>query len=184
MALFSGKIVEARYMDTEYSIIEILYEGADGNVYSHALRPDPENQDWKDLITEGWDQDKLIEETVKYKKSASSAFATQVNEAAKALVDKMLAQKSETQSDLDVLSLAQARNATEQEYEKRKESDLQGQSVYNFIVDKNSDKDELFKFKMWALDLDFVKDKDKETKAKLRKVQSILDGLTMISELK
>lgn len=184
MALFSGKIVEARYMDTEYSIVEILYEGDDGNVYSHALRPDPENQDWKDLVADGWDQDKLIEQTVAYKRSASSAFATQVNDAAKALVDQLLAQKSETQSDFDVLSLAKLSNLNDQAYEKRKEADLQGQSIYNFIVDNNTDKDELFKFKMWVLDLNFIKDKDKETKAKLRKVKTILDGLSMLNDLK
>jgi hypothetical protein len=184
MALFSGKIVEARYMDTEYSIVEILYEDADGNVYSHALRPDPENEEWKDLIADGWDQDKLIEETVKYKKYSSSVFAEQVNIAAKALVDQLLASKSETQSEADVLAFAKLNSLNEQEYEKRKQAELQGHDIYNFIIDKNSDKDELFKFKMWALELDFVKSKDTETKSKLRKVQTILDGLIMLNELK
>lgn len=184
MALFSGKILEAHYMDTEYSIVEILYEGDDGKVYSYALRPDPENQEWKDLISDGWDQDKLIEQTVEYKRVQGGAFAEQVNAAAKALVDQLLAKKSETQSDFDVLSLAKASNLNAEEYEKRKEAELQGTDIYNFIVDKNSDKDELFKFKMWALDLDFVKSQDTETKAALRKVQTILDGLSMINTLK
>lgn len=184
MALFSGKIIEARYMDAEYSIVEILYEGDDKNVYSHALRPDPENADWIDLIADGWDQDKLIKQTFVYKKTAGSAFAEQVNTAAKALVDQLLASKSETQSDVDVLSLAKVNNLNAQEYEKRKEAELQGTDIYNFIVDKNADKDELFKFKMWALDLDFVKSKDKETKAALRKVQTITAGLSLLNELK
>jgi hypothetical protein len=184
MALFSGKIVEARYMDAEYSIVEVLYESDDGKVYSYALRPDPENEEWKDLVADGWDQDKLIEQTVAYKKAASGSFAAQVNAAAKALVDQLLAQKSDSQSEFDVLSLAKLSNLNAEEYEKRKEAELEGQNVYNFIMDKNSDKDELFKFKMWALDLDFVKSKDKETKSALRKVQSILEGLSMLNSLK
>jgi hypothetical protein len=82
------------------------------------------------------------------------------------------------------LSLAKLSNLNAEEYEKRKEAELEGQNVYNFIMDKNSDKDELFKFKMWALDLDFVKSKDKETKSALRKVQSILEGLSMLNNMK
>lgn len=183
MAEFSGKVISAEFIDAEYTVIKVRYE--ENNVLNvYQLYANPDHPDYQDLLKEGWDTDKIIAETVASKRRQQSAWNIQVNTAAKAIIDQMLASKSETQSDFDVLSLAQARNATEQEYEKRKEADLQGQSVYNFIVDKNADKDELFKFKMWALDLDFVKDKDKETKAKLRKVQSILDGLTMINELK
>lgn len=184
MAEFSGKIVEARYTDVEYTIVEVLYRGDDKNTYSYALRANPESQDWIDLIADGWDQDKLIEQTIAYKRAASNAWNEQVNAAASALIDQLLAQKSDTQSEFDVLSLAQLSNLNAEEYEKRQEAEAYGYDIYNFIMDKNLDKDELFKFKMWALDLDFVKSKDTETKSALRKVQSILDGLTMINNLK
>lgn len=184
MAEFSGKIIEVHYMDTEYSIVEVLYEGDDGKVYSHALRANSENKDYQDLLAEGWDTDKIIEETVASKRAQSAAWNLQVNAAAKTLVDELLAKKSDTQSDFDVLSLAKVSNLNEQEYEKRKEAELNGTDIYNFIVDKNANKDELFKFKMWALELDFVKNKDKETKAALRKVQTITAGLSMLNELK
>jgi hypothetical protein len=183
MAEFSGKVVSAEFMNAEYTLIKVRYE-ENGvlNVYQVFVNPD--HPDYQALLEEGWDTDKIIEETVASKRRQQSAWNTEVNTAAKALVDQLLAKKSETQSDFDVLSLAKVSNLNEEEYEKRKEADLKGHDIYNFIVDKNSDKDELFKFKMWALELDLVKSQDKETKAKLRKVQTILEGLSMLNTLK
>lgn len=183
MAEFSGKIIEVHYMDTEYSIVEVLYEGDDGKVYSHALRADSENKDYQDLLAEGWDTNKIIEETVASKKAQSATWNIQVNAAATALVKELLTKETEKLSDFEKLALSKLSESSYYQYEKRRNSDLEGQDIYNFIVNKNTDKDELFKFKLWALELDFVKDKDKETKLKLRKVQTILEGLSIISDL-
>jgi hypothetical protein len=183
MAEFSGKIVSAEFIDAEYTLIKVRYE-ENGVLNVYQLFANPDHPDYQALLKEGWDTDKIIAETVASKRAQQAAWNTEVNAAAKALVDQLLAKKSDTQSEFDVLSLAKVSNLNAEEYEKRKEADLQGQDIYNFIMDKNSDKDELFKFKMWALDLDFVKSKDKETKSALRKVQSILDGLSMLNNLK
>jgi predicted dithiol-disulfide oxidoreductase (DUF899 family) len=183
MAEFSGKVVSAQFIDAEYTLIKVRYED-NGVLNVYQLFVNPDHPDYQDLLKEGWDTDKIIAETVTSKRAQLAAWNTEVNTAAKALVDQLLAQKSDTQSEFDVLSLAKLSNLNAEEYEKRKEAELEGQNVYNFIMDKNSDKDELFKFKMWALDLDFVKSKDKETKSALRKVQSILEGLSMLNNIK
>jgi hypothetical protein len=183
MAEFSGKVVSAEFIDAEYTLIKVRYED-NGVLNVYQLFANPDHPDYQDLLEEGWDPDKIIAETVASKRAQQAAWNTQVNTAAKALVDQLLASKSETQSEADVLAFAKLNYLNKEEYEKRKEAESQGQDIYNFIMDKNSDKDELFKFKMWALDLDFVKSKDKETKSALRKVQSILDGLSMLNDLK
>lgn len=183
MAEFSGKVVSAEFIDAEYTLIKVRYED-NGVLNVYQLFVNPDHPDYQDLLEEGWDTDKIIAETVASKKAQSAAWNTEVNAAAKVIINELLAKKLDTQTDFEVLSLARLNNANEEEYEKRKENDLQGQSIYNFIIDNNADKDELFKFKMWALDLDFVKSKDKETKAALRKVKSILEGLSMLNDLK
>lgn len=183
MAEFSGKVVSAEFVDAEYTLIKVRYE-ENGVLNVYQLFVNPDHPDYQALVEEGWDTDKIITTTVASKRAQQAAWNTEVNTAAKAIVDQLLAQKTDDQTEFDVLSLAKLRNSNEEEYEKRKEAELEGQNVYNFIMDKNSDKDELFKFKMWALDLDFVKSKDKETKSALRKVQSILEGLSMLNNIK
>jgi hypothetical protein len=183
MAEFSGKVVSAEFIDAEYTLIKVRYE-ENGVLNVYQLFANPDHPDYQALIEEGWDTDKIVEETVASKRAQSAAWNTEVNAAATALIDQLLAQKSDTQSEFDVLSLAKVSNLNAEEYEKRQEAEAYGYDIYNFIMDKNLDKDELFKFKMWALDLDFVKSKDTETKSAVRQVQSILDGLTMINNLK
>jgi hypothetical protein len=183
MAEFSGKVVSAEFIDAEYTLIKVRYE-ENGVLNVYQLFANPDHPDYQALLEEGWDADKIVEETVASKRAQQAAWNTEVNTAATALIDQLLAQKSDTQSEFDVLSLAKLSNLNAEEYEKRQEAEAYGNDIYNFIMDKNLDKDELFKFKMWALELDFVKSKDTETKSALRKVQSILDGLTMVNNLK
>jgi hypothetical protein len=93
MALFSGKIIDARYIDLEYSLVELTYTGDDGNVYAHALRVDENNQEWLDLLAEGWDQERLLDGTAEYKRQASADFNGQVNELARKLAKEMIGMK-------------------------------------------------------------------------------------------
>lgn len=186
MAEFSGKVVSAQFIDAEYSIIKVLYDN-DGTLTVYNLDVNPDHPDFKDLLADGWSLDRIIEETAESKRAQSAAWNLQVNAAATALVNELIIKQSETLSDFEKLSLIRLNslnNDNNNEYKKRKNADEYDQEIYNFIMNKNSDKDELFKFKLWALELDFVKDKDKETKLKLRKVQTILDGLSMLNELK
>lgn len=184
MALFSGKIIEAHYIDPEYSVVEVLYEGDDGKLYSHALRVDPNNQEWLDLLAEGWNHDKLADGTAEYKRVSSADFNRSVHDLAKAMVKELLASETEKLSMLEEKALIKLNKLNNLEYEARKEEDLSQQDVYAYILDRNEDKDELFKFKLWALELDMVKNTDKETKAMIRKSQSILEGFSLIYNLK
>lgn len=54
--------------------------------------------------------------------------------------------------------------------------------IFDFIHSNNSDKDELFKFKLWALDLDEIKKAPKETKSAIRKVKKITSGIAIVDK--
>jgi len=183
MSLFSGKIIEAHYIDHEYSIVEVMYTGDDGNVYSHALRADPNNQEWKDLIADGWDQDKLAEGTAEYKRASAADFNAQVNSLAKELVQQLLVEETEKLSKLEEKALGKLNKLNNLEHDVRKERIALTTNFYSYILENNKDKDEIFKLKLWALEQEFVKTADKETKSAIRKATKITQVFLLIDKL-
>lgn len=60
-----------------------------------------------------------------------------------------------------------------------------GTELYETVMLNNVNKDEVFKFKLWALEQNLVKEfGTKEHKSALRKVKSISEGLTIIERIK
>lgn len=55
--------------------------------------------------------------------------------------------------------------------------------VFDFIIEKNYEKEELFKLKLWALELPNVKKADKSIKSKIRKCTSIIKVMTVLDEI-
>jgi len=51
-----------------------------------------------------------------------------------------------------------------------------------FVAD--TDKDNLFKFKLWALENSIMQSATKEEKSKIRKASSILEGLSILYDIK
>jgi hypothetical protein len=60
MAEFSGKILSAVFVSEEHNLIKIRYE--DGDVVSiFNVGVDETNQDYKDLLDEGWDLQRITD---------------------------------------------------------------------------------------------------------------------------
>jgi hypothetical protein len=55
--------------------------------------------------------------------------------------------------------------------------------LFDTLLDNNEDKDNLFKFKLWALELEFVKSGTKANKSRVRKAKSVFEGMGIINEL-
>ena len=53
--------------------------------------------------------------------------------------------------------------------------------MFNIIVTGNTDKYMLFKFKLWALELDDIKKIPKTVKSEIRKAKSLLAGMAVIA---
>ena len=55
--------------------------------------------------------------------------------------------------------------------------------MYDFIRYNNESKEELFKFKLWALEQDVVKKSDKSIKSSIRKSTRITSAMAIYNDL-
>ena len=191
MAEFDGKVVDAKFVDEEHSIIKVLYE-QDELIMVYNLDVNPDHPDYKQLMSEGWDLEKIAESTAEYKKAESAAFNIEVNEAARALAQEMLGMKV-LQDERDRLAaekekLGEQVNSKEEvliglDKEVKIKTNQVDSAYFEHLWEINENKEELFKFKLWALELDAVKDAGKEIKSSIRKVTRISQGLAIIDAL-
>lgn len=168
MADFSGKIITAEYANQDYSIIKVLYE-QDDMLTAYHLNVDPSHPDFQALEAEGWTQEKIIDATAESKRSQSAAFNVEVNTAAKLMVDEILVGEKEALADLK----RNTRTAVQ---------DMLTEA-WIYIVDNNTDKDMLFKFKLWVLEQEFVKEIPKEQKSDIRKATRVTQLFSIIDDL-
>lgn len=185
MALFSGKILTAHYADLDYSVVELTYTADDGKVYAHALTVDPNNQEWLDLLAEGWDEERLLDGTAEYKRQASADFNNQVNEMARKLAKEMIGMKEleEQKAALESKISNQEKTLLSLDQNIKIRTNQANSGVYDHLISINEDKEELFKFKLWALEQEVVQKSDKEVKSKIRKCTNIIEGLSIVNEL-
>ena len=160
MAEFSGKIVSAQFIDEEYSIIKVVYDN-EGTLTVYNLDVNPDHPDYKDLVSEGWDLEKIIEETAEIKRAQSAAFNEQVNYAAKLLLRERFGYSDEEGS---------GEKTTEFSWD-------------YFFDTMNTDKDEIFKFKIWAFESEKMKEASAELKRDLRKAQTFIDAIKIYEQL-
>ena len=157
MAIFSKNIITAHFINEDYTIIEILYKVKD-DVHSHVVETDPTQLDYKALLDEGWDADKLAKGTEQYKREQSLEFNNTIQTAVDAILEqtKMSVKPAEGTRDISV-------------------------DIFDMMLEDN--KDMLFKFKLWALELDNIKTSSKAVKTEIRKCKSIIEGMATIAPL-
>jgi len=216
MAIFSGRIEDAHYINEKYDTIEILFKSEDPEdtrFHKHIIEADPKSKDFKDLQSEGWSDQKLLDATAEFKRQHSATFNNAVQIRASQIARDMIGIHS-LQREKQALDekVAKVRDDIERHHgwleEKRtliKKSDekideQQEELAYTeskikkteFTVDNallevlwnhNEKGDELFKFKLWALEQDFVKSAPKEIKSKIRRVKRITEGIALLDSL-
>ena len=92
MAIFSGKIIEAYYSNSENDTVEVIYKEGEQAI-NHYLKVDFNNQDFKDLIKE-YDTDKIAGSTI----ARNRNYARQLSE----LVDAGIKSKTDTNEKVRV----------------------------------------------------------------------------------
>jgi hypothetical protein len=142
-------------MNAEYSLIKVRYNDDGINAIYH-LEADPDHADFQALEADGWDAERIIDATSESKRVQSNAWNLEVNAAAKQLVTEM-----------------------KEEYAAETKQLTEKSTIYNYIA-FDEDKDNLFRFKLWALETDLMKASSKSDKSKLRKSKTILEGLSVI----
>lgn len=216
MAIFSGRIEGAHYINEKYDTIEILFKSEDPEdtkLYKHIIEADPKSRDFKDLEKEGWSEQKLLDATAEFKRQHAATFNNAVQIRASQIARDMMGIHS-LQKEKQALDekVAKVRDDIERHHVwleekrtliKKSEEKIDEQqeelayteskikktefSVDNALLevlwDHNEKTDELFKFKLWALEQDFVKSAPKEIKSKIRKAKRISQGLAIIDAL-
>ena len=154
-AIFSNSIISAYYFDEDYATIEVLYEIND-EIHNYIVEVNPDNIDYQALLAEEWDTDKLAKSTEQYKREQSLEFNTAIQTSVDAILE---------QSKMSIDPAEGARDISS--------------DIFDMILQDN--KDMLFKFKLWALELDNIKTSPKSVKTKIRKCKSIIEGMTVIA---
>lgn len=180
MAIFSNKIVTAKFLDyPNNTVIEVLYE-EDNNLIPFILEVDFTQDDFNDLLNEmSLDEIETIskEEQEKIRKDAFAYLQEQIN----AGVDELWENnKARIKSEL-------AKEYQESFVEKSvvSPSELPIREIFNHLISKNDDHDTVFDLKLYILeDADIVKSKDKKLKLSIRKAKTILELIKIYQEFK
>lgn len=175
MAEFSGKVLSAVFVTEEHDLIKIRYE--DGDVISiFNVEVDESNADYQALLEEGWDIQRITDDTAEEKKSESHAFNLLVNQAAQQILEETRATRKQEieaqfQSEID-------KNEDLIRHFKEKTED------YFTHIAEDTDKDTLFRFKLWALETKDLKGTSKELKSKMRKAKTMIEGFAVLHEIR
>lgn len=74
MAEFSNNIIDVYYFDQEKSIINVEWRGADEKIRRFFVTVDETDANYRDLVAEGWNEDKVEASTKEYRRRARKAF--------------------------------------------------------------------------------------------------------------
>ena len=156
MAVFSGKIIEAYYSNSENDTVEVIYN--DGKqAINHFLKVDYKDQDFKDLIAE-YDTDKIAGSTI----ARNRNYARQLSE----LVDAGIRSKTDSKEKVKV------------------SVDDFIDSIINFKSGDRQSAETLFALKVKIFENDKVKScTDKDLKSSLRAAKSPVDIISLFKKI-
>lgn len=148
MAIFSGKIIEAYFANSENDAVEVIYEEGKRAI-NHYLPVDYNNQDFKDLVDE-YSTDKIAEATM----ARNKRYAQQLSD----IVDAGIKAKTDLKQRVSVEDFVKC--------------------ILNFDPNDAKCKEMLFTIKVEIFETEKVKgSSDKEKKSMLRSAQTPLELL-------
>ena len=154
MAVFSGKIIEAYYANSDNDCVEVIYK-QDDKAINHYLKVDFNNQDFKDLIEE-YDTDKIAASTIARKRQ----YAKQLSD----MVDQGIKSKTDVKQRVSV-----------EEYI---------DSMLNFNSSDKQSAEILFALKVKVFENDKVKScNDKDLKSSLRSAKTPVDLISIFKKI-
>ncbi len=184
MAEFSGAVETAYYMNEDYTLIEIVYKNSNDELIKYMIEVG-DNADYKALVAEGYNEEKLVEGTSEYKRVHGRTFGELVNTQAQSLAEEMLGMRflMERKELLDKETQEKENQLLSLDQDVKLRTNKVDHTVYDFIRDNNESKEELFKFKLWALEQEIVKKSDKSIKSSIRKANRISQGIAILDDL-
>ena len=154
MAIFSGKIIEAYFTNSENNTVEVIYKEGPRAI-NHYLPVDYNEQDFRDLIAE-YDTDKIAESTI----ARNRKYAQQLSE----MVDAGIKARSDVKQKISV-----------QDFVKK---------LLNFKHTDEECKEILFTLKIEIFETEKLKNcKDNEQKARLRSAKTPVELLSLYNQI-
>lgn len=154
MAIFSGKIIEAYFTNSENNTVEVIYKEGPRAI-NHYLPVDYNEQDFRDLIAE-YDTDKIAESTI----ARNRKYAQQLSE----MVDAGIKARSDVKQKISV-----------QDFVKK---------LLNFKHNDEECKEILFTLKIEIFETEKLKNcKDNEQKARLRSAKTPVELLSLYNQI-
>jgi len=154
MAIFSGKIIEAYYANSENDTVEVIYKQGEKAI-NHYLKVDFNNQDFKDLIKE-YDTDKIAESTI----ARNRNYAKQLSD----MIDTGIKSKTDVKQKVSI-----------EEYI---------DSMLNFNSSDKQSAEVLFALKVKVFENDKVKScNDKDLKSSLRSAKTPVDLISIFKKI-
>jgi hypothetical protein len=185
MAVFSGKVIEAHYVSEDYNTIEIVFQDGDTKV-AHVIENNPDSADYKALIEEGWDEEAILDDTVEFKRRYSREFNSRVNMRAREIlgIEELEKEKARVLKDLhtkraDLEKTKDDLTTLDQAFKIK--TNKVDSVAFEYIFDNNTNKEAVFKFKLWSLEQDIIKKAPKEIKSKIRRSTKITEAISIIN---
>ena len=153
MAIFSNKIVNARFLDNSNTIVEIIYKEGDEDV-AFAMEVDWSNPDFQDFLDE-MDLEELEISTYNQRMNRENAFRASIEARAQEKIE--LTQRSATPMTMD--------------------------NIVAELFEKRSDMNFLFQFKVQLFKKEEIKNsKNEDSKKKIRQSRDIFEILSILKD--
>tara|TARA_B100001939_G_C16910419_1_gene604307 strand:- start:234 stop:698 length:465 start_codon:yes stop_codon:yes gene_type:complete len=153
MAIFSNKIVNARFLDNSNTIVEIIYKEGDEDV-AFAMEVDWSNPDFQDFLEE-MDLEELEISTYNQRINRENAFRASIEARAQEKIE--LTQRSATPMTMD--------------------------NIVAELFEKRSDMNFLFQFKVQLFKKEEIKNsKNEDSKKKIRQSRDIFEILSILKD--
>ena len=154
MAVFSGKIIEAYYANSDNNCVEVIYK-QDDKAINHYLKVDFNNQDFKDLIEE-YDTDKIAASTI----ARNRQYAKQLSD----MIDQGIKSKTDVKQRVSIEEFID--------------------SMLNFNSSDKQSAETLFALKVKIFEQDKVKScNDKDLKSSLRSAKTPVDLISIFKKI-
>ena len=154
MAVFSGKIIEAYYANSDNDCVEVIYK-QDDKAINHYLKVDFNNQDFKDLIEE-YDTDKIAASTI----ARNRQYAKQLSD----MIDQGIKSKTDVKQRVSIEEFID--------------------SMLNFNSSDKQSAETLFALKVKIFEQDKVKScNDKNLKSSLRSAKTPVDLISIFKKI-
>jgi predicted nuclease with TOPRIM domain len=192
MSVFSGKVIEAHYIDESYNTIEIIFQDGDTKV-AHVIENNPDSADYKALIEEGWDEESILDDTAEFKRRYSREFNTRVNMRAREIlgIEELEKEKARILKDLHTKRVDLEKKRVDIEKTKddlttldqafKMKTNKFDNVAFEYILDNNTNKEAVFKLKLWSLEQDIIRKAPKEIKSKIRRSNKITEVISIIN---